>query len=207
VEQYLALQVGMKGKLREADHLERSGHLADAIGILRQLTQTHPTAIMYIKLAAALGKTGDTAATEYAVREALRLDAHAERAHHLLGVTLFVRAKTAPSSNPGVAALYREAVEHFRLSLQQKPANAEAHMCAGQALFALGEKTEAIKHLRMAIVCRPERYEGYYYLGDALAELGNTDEAVLQLRTAVQLAPPADRRPTTRLTQLTMGKN
>jgi tetratricopeptide (TPR) repeat protein len=207
VRECFALQAGLKARMAEVDALEREGRAQEAAQALARIAAKYPTPDVHLKLAAALGRIGDSGQAEQHLRECLRLDPESEPGHHLLGVTLFLRAGAKWAADPDAAwALFRESVGHFRKSLARKPDNAQGHQCLGQALFLLGERDEGVKELRLAVACRPDRYEGHLYLGEALGEIGDRDGAVKELRTAEQLAPPGDPRPRAMIEKVTAGK-
>jgi Flp pilus assembly protein TadD len=203
----LALQVGLKTKLLEIDELVQTGRRGEAIPLLYNLTQTHPSALTYIKYATVVGDLGDGPTAERYLRDALRMDPQAERGYHLLGLVIFMQAEAQKSTDrAGAAARFREAAGHFQTAVKLKPDNADAHRCLARALDELGETDEAVEHLRLAIVCRPEQHAGHLHLGEILARTGQKDEAIRHLRTAVELAPANDPRAKALLESLTKGK-
>ncbi len=192
-----ALGVGRRSRLVQIDELITAGRIDEAIQGLQALNRDSNSPLVECKKAALYGRLGNHERAEFHAREGLKLDADSAPAHHLLAATLYLRAKAKwpqESERDAARALFRECIEHFRLSLRNKPDNVDAYRTLGQALFHIGEKDEAIRQLRLAVACRPERYENHMVLGEFLAEVGEKEEALRVLTTAEQLGPPSDPR-------------
>jgi len=113
--------------------------------------------------------------------------------------TLWTHALACTSQNPtahhnlGLALAHRgqvdEAIAHFRMALEIKPAFAVAHNNLGNALAGRGHFDEAIAHFRKAVEIKPDYAAAHNNLGNALAGRGQADEAIAHYRKALEIKP------------------
>jgi tetratricopeptide (TPR) repeat protein len=92
------------------------------------------------------------------------------------------------------SVLYRQreldqAIEHFRIALQAKPDDADAHYDLGCALSDRGELDEAVRHLRQALRLKPSFAEAHNRLGNVLGLQGDTAGAIGHYQQALQIRP------------------
>ena len=86
---------------------------------------------------------------------------------------------------------YREAIEHYRQTVQAAPDFEMGQMELGFALAKVGQLDEAIQHYRTAIKIKPDYYEAQNNLGNALTQKGEVAEAIQHYRKAVGIRPGA----------------
>lgn len=82
-----------------------------------------------------------------------------------------------------------EAIVHYRIALELKPADVDAANNLGNALLARGRPDEAIAVYEQAIRILPRHAEAHANLGNALARVGRRTEAVAACQRALALDP------------------
>jgi tetratricopeptide (TPR) repeat protein len=197
VDEYVELQVGIQGRLFEAERLDAEGRKAEAAQRLIALADSLPTCRTHMAAGVSLAELGDFAAAEQHFRACLNLDPAHTGANYFLATTLFYEAeglKPGDANRARAKDLYRESARVMRTSLEKKPDNGLAHEFLGRDLFRLGETTEAIRHFREAIVCSPDIPEAHLDLAEALLADGKWDEAAKSVAAAEQLLPAGDPR-------------
>jgi Flp pilus assembly protein TadD len=94
-----------------------------------------------------------------------------------------------------VALLYlgigrmEDAVRHFRVTAESRPASAKARYNLGTALTMAGRMTEAVAEFERAIALDATYALAFANLGGVLLQQGRTRDAVGRLERAVELAP------------------
>jgi protein O-mannosyl-transferase len=83
----------------------------------------------------------------------------------------------------------REAMDHFRRSLQIEPANADALFNLGNAYVKMGDWDEAIANYRLSLKVAPAQADLLSNLGLALASKRQYAEAVTNFEAALKLKP------------------
>lgn len=167
----------LKAALQEALAHYRSGNLARAEQIYRQIVAAAPDALHYADLAIVLETQGkyEEAATTY--QEAIRRDAKAARPHYNLGNLLRDRGKTD------------EAIARYQQAIALNPRYADAHNNLGRLLVEKGRAEDSLSHFRQAIAANPRFSQAHNNLGTALHQAGRIPEAIRCYRRAIELNP------------------
>ena len=131
----------------------------------------------WVALGHALNAAGQRQKAEQAYGQAIRLDGMNEFAHLGLGdLSLTV-------GHP------EEAMRHYELVLDRKPALVPAHLGLGNALALLGRNQEALACYQKALSLKPGQPEAEFASGFVLARLGRTQEAEARYRRALVERP------------------
>jgi tetratricopeptide (TPR) repeat protein len=203
------LVVGKQDRFFYAEKMLRDDqYAAEGIAVLRELVEQYSDDYrLYIALAKALGKRGQTPEAERLLRRAIALAPQRAQAHYFLCLSLFQQASEQwrQGHKPESGVLFEQAADAARKAIDCKPDHALAHAYLGLSLWGLDRKTEAIAALRAAVDCGPDAAEPYLFLGQALAEDGRPTEARPYLEQALRLAPD-DPRARTALDQLKEAK-
>jgi tetratricopeptide (TPR) repeat protein len=148
VEQLVRLQVGLLGRLHQAELLQRQGQLPAAITALREAVVRYPRSdVAWSTLARALGFANDFPGAEQAMQKSTELAP--QRADHwfYLGA-----ARREQGNHKGATAAFRKALE-------LRPTDASAHFQLGESLQALGDAAGAAEAYRLALRYRPDMAE------------------------------------------------
>jgi tetratricopeptide (TPR) repeat protein len=131
--------------LARADLLLTDGHLDEAIGQYRALTENDPSRFEgHNKLGYVLMRTGRSQEALTSIRKALELEPKNAEAHNNLGLAL-MQAGRPP-----------EAIESLRRAAELNPQYAEARYNLGHALVAAGQPAEAAAQFRAALQVKPD---------------------------------------------------
>jgi Flp pilus assembly protein TadD len=85
-----------------------------------------------------------------------------------------------------------EAVTHLREAVASEPANADAHVELGRALWENGDRDEALKETERALAINPKHVDALYNLGAIHANSGDTVGARSDWERAIASAPESD---------------
>jgi tetratricopeptide (TPR) repeat protein len=171
-----ALGADAMARLRQGEHLLKSGQFAAAAEIGRAVLAANPSAAPALQLLGmALAQMGDLSGAEDAMRRYLKLNPRAAGAHSILG---------------NVAMLKREpdaAEKSYRAALALVPGHAETHFNLALALKAQGQMIESLAALNKAIELRPDYAEAVTQSGTVLMAMNNLAAAVEAFRRAIAL--------------------
>jgi protein O-GlcNAc transferase len=198
--------------LQRASALQRSGRLAQAEALYRQILQdnpNHPEALHHLGMIA--HQVGKNRVAVELLSRALSLQPHYVEAHFNLGIVLQAlgKPKQAAASfrrvislKPDLVGAYNnlgfvlqnmnrpdEAAECFRQALNMKPDFAEAHNNLGNAFQDKGDSEHAVASYRRAISLKPDYVEAHANLGIVLQAQGRLEEAASCYRRAIALKP------------------
>jgi len=84
---------------------------------------------------------------------------------------------------------HKEAITHFRKSLQLHSNSASVHNNLANLLYEIGQTSQAIKHYQKALELNPKFAVVHYNLANLLAENNNVNDAILHYQKAVKLKP------------------
>jgi tetratricopeptide (TPR) repeat protein len=84
------------------------------------------------------------------------------------------------------------AITHLREAVASEPANADAHLELGRALWEKGDRDEALKETEKALAINPKHVDALYNLGAIQANLGDTKGARSSWQRAIESAPESD---------------
>ncbi len=110
---------------------------------------------------------------------AIRHTDHNYIAHNNLGLGLIAEGRV------------EEAIEQFRLALENHPYPERPYTNMGHALFLQHHYNEAIRYHNIALDHAPDFFKAHNNLGVALAAEGRFDEAISHYLKAIKLAPDA----------------
>ncbi len=110
-------------------------------------------------------------------RDTIRKNPESWMAHNNLGGVLARRGQV------------RDALRHYRKSLQNRKYKEIALNNIGNQLFRLGRISEAVDHYRRAIALNPKYVKPRAGLGRALAESGTVEEGIKELKEALRVQP------------------
>jgi Flp pilus assembly protein TadD len=131
--------------LARADLLLTDGHLDEAIGQYRELTESDPSRFEgHNKLGYVLMRTGRSQEALASIRKALELEPNNAEAHNNLGLALMQVGQP------------KEAVESLRKAADLNPQYAEARYNLGHALIAANQPTDAATQFRAALEVKPD---------------------------------------------------
>jgi tetratricopeptide (TPR) repeat protein len=199
VDPYLteALTVGRPARFRMVEQLETAHQYREAAERLTELIRDGPEYRAYVGLGQNLGKMGDYAGADRALRSAIELEPEHFKAHYELSRLSVVRGKHERSK-----ARFEEGAASARRAIARRPDYAMARVTLGLCLRELGERKQAIETFRQATQLGPDLAETHLYLGETLAEDGQKTEARECLERAAKLAHPDDHRPREALAKL-----
>jgi tetratricopeptide (TPR) repeat protein len=168
-----------------AHALERQGQSAEALVVLKDLTQLRPRNgrhwYCYSRLLRWRGETAPAnAALESAVsawRAAVKDRPELAEAHNNLSAALLEQGSVA------------EALMEIHESLRLKPTLAEAHSNLGGVLLREQRIDEAIVAYREALRLDPEAFDVEFGLGVAFETQGKVEEAIAAYREAIRMEP------------------
>ena len=164
--------------LHQAIQLHRSGSLAAAEGLYRQVLQIDPAcadAWCYLGVIQVQQDLLDTAAMS--LEKAIQLRPQFSEAHCNLGTVFLFQGKLD------------RAIECYQSALRFQPNLADAHSNLGKAYHELRRYPEAEACSRRALELAPEHGGAWANLGSALQGLGRLDEAVTCCQKAVRYEP------------------
>jgi tetratricopeptide (TPR) repeat protein len=209
LDRIVRLQVGHRGREREATQLEQERRYAEAARVYLEQVEDEPTAQACMGAGLNLARVGDYDRALPLLRRAVALDPDGAQAHYTLAQAQFTRAEERWQQAPGDADAKQwlgEALEHARRAAQLKPDHAKAHLFWGLSLTYLGDPAAAVAPLRQGVACRPEDFDLQLGLGEALLESGRGEEAGPYLENARRLNPK-DPRPARDLERLRHKKD
>jgi protein O-GlcNAc transferase len=156
----------------------RSGRLAEAEAIYRQILAQHPNRVEALHLLGMLAaQQGRLDSAIELLRQAIRLKPGFAEAYDMLANALKAAGKLD------------EALAAYRRAIELKPDLAESHSNLGNVLLELRQFDEAITSYQQAIRLKPNHTGVYCNLGTALYANEQTDDAIAAFRHAVQLKP------------------
>lgn len=197
-----AQTIGRSARLQEISQRELRGDYRTAVEQLTALVQESPDYSVYVALGKNLGKLGDFARAEQALRSAIALAPEKFKAYQELSQVLWMRAdKDDRKDHERARSEFEEAATCARRAIERQPHSAMAYVLLGMSLRRLGQRPQALDAFRTAVDCSPDLAEAHLYLGESLAEGGQTAEARVSLQRAMELAPD-DRRPRAALAKL-----
>jgi tetratricopeptide (TPR) repeat protein len=193
VMDYKQSAAGKQTRLQYVDRLEMLGKRAEALDALREIAAEGPDYRVLTGIGRLLGRAGDLAGAESALREAIRLtDANAKAQRLLSGVLLSqgdeLKRKGGDSQAP--KERFTAALQAARRALAQKADDTESFVFQGLALERLGQKEAALSSFESAVACGPDLPEAHFYLAEALSEAGKSMEARPHWQQVVNLAKP-----------------
>lgn len=127
----------------------------------------------------------------WATRQQLRPWSDPDRLHQ----TALTQTPGAHSVRYNYATLLRdrgraaEAAEHYRIVIEQDPANWRARDELGNLLLDAGDPAAAVALLQRAAELAPQNFEPHYNFGNALERLGRSDEAIEAYQRALTIEP------------------
>lgn len=174
-------------KLARADELRRSGMLAEAEQLCREIVEGDAAdADAWRLLATILSATGRLDAAAESLERALRLRPNdpdiLRQSRSLEAATQYRRAMILASQQKP-----DEAIAALRRTVAVVPDFAEAHFTLGSLLATRGALDEAIGCFRRTIELDPGKVDAHYNLGLALEKLGKPAEAEPHFRRALAL--------------------
>jgi protein O-GlcNAc transferase len=156
---------------------------AAAVQLFRSaLTTPNPATLSSsdtLAYATALAATGDTAAAQQQLTDALALTPGNAPLNDALG-TLIAQSGHIDTALP-----------YFQRAVAADPTLATAQYHLGTALLALNQPTDAISPLTLAAAAQPNRFDFQLQLGKALSATHQDADALTHLHSAIQLATPA----------------
>jgi tetratricopeptide (TPR) repeat protein len=198
-----ALAAGRPARFRQVEDLETREDYREAARQLVELIRERPEYRAYVGLGRNLGKLGDFARAEEALRSAIDMDRDKSRAYYELGRLLWTWAEVDGRKNAEQAkARYEEGAALARQAIARRPDHAMSYIVLGLCLRGLGERKAALSAFRTAVACSPDLTDAHLRLGETLADAGQLAEARTALERAVQLARPDDPRPRAALAKL-----
>ena len=163
-------------KLAVQNH--RSGRLAEAETLYRQILATHPNhAAAQGNLGGVLMAKGEFDAAAAACRRAIELNPSDPIAHNTLGCALIRLGR------------FDEAIATLRAAIGANPNQAEIHNNLAHALHVRGANDESIAAYRQALALRPDYADAHTNLASVLMEMGQDAEAMIAVRRALELQP------------------
>jgi tetratricopeptide (TPR) repeat protein len=179
--------------ITESERLVKQHLFVQSIGAAREAVRLHPSAASHQRLQDAvalqsqldrLAHLADSQISGRNEREAIRtleeglkLNPRAARFHEKLGM---LYARTGQRDR---------AIEHWRLTAQADPDNADCYHLWGQLAFQEGRYLEAAELFRQADEISPFTAEANYRWGLALLRLERWDEAAQRFRQAMVVNP------------------
>ena len=164
--------------LARAIELHRSGNLAAASALYREVLQTQPQHANALHLLGLVARhEGDLARAVEFFTQAIAADPAVAPFRLNRGLTLRALGRTT------------EALDDFQTARRIDPALAEAHHQEGNALKHLGRFAEAVGPLRTTVQLAPKLATAWLNLGTACLEIRELDEAVRAFREALALEP------------------
>jgi protein O-GlcNAc transferase len=198
--------------MRTALQCQKTGRLAEAEALYRQILQVNPQhaeALHYLGVLAGQVKQYDMAVS--LIQQALALQPRNAVAHANLGTFLREKGRLAEAAvacrqaialAPQNAAAHcilghtladqghdQEAAAAYRQALALQPGDAPIHDCLGRLLHRLGQLDQAIASFRHAIALRGDFAQAYCHLGDALYDEKHFGEAIAAYQRAIALRP------------------
>jgi tetratricopeptide (TPR) repeat protein len=197
-----ARTLGRSARWQEIHQRESRGDYRTAVEQLTALLQDSPDYSVYVALGKNLGKLGNFAGAEEALRSAIAMAPERFNAYQELSQLLWMRAERDDRKNRERArGEFEEAASYARRAIERQPHSAMAYVLLGMSLRRLGKRPEALDAFRTAVECSPDLAEAHLYLGETLAEGAQTAEARESIQRAVELAPD-DSRPRAALAKL-----
>jgi Flp pilus assembly protein TadD len=141
----------------EADRVEDEGQRERALGVWRQLAETHPTRNLFLRLARLTEELGLMDDAQRAFKQALKIDGRSALALRGLGILAIDRRNYAAAES-----YLKKACE-----IEEDPGG---FSLLGVALRNVGKDLEAEAAYRRAIRLDPKYEEAYYNLGVLLRD-------------------------------------
>lgn len=159
-------------------------NFSQAVALLRQRNQSHPTLQSRYELARALERAGEVAEakSEYAEFEAAALSMSDSPNNANVDLTFYYLS----SAHKSLEALRIAAKESRN---RQDVATEDAY---AWALYLNGRLEEAEKHIRMALITSPHNAEILYHAGAIAKKRGNTEEAIRYLTSSLNVNPSSE---------------
>ncbi len=176
LEQYteaLRLARSERAALGVARSARATGRAVDAVTVLQTFLKDAPTANAWNELGLIHEQTGDLAAAENALRQAIALDAQSSWLHNNLGYNLMRQEKTA------------EAESAFRRALELNPKSATSRNNLGTILARCGNVEEALKQFQSVA----DRATAHNNLASVLLETGEYERSREELLKALAIRP------------------
>jgi protein O-GlcNAc transferase len=169
---------GINGKLREAGLLHKSGRLAEAEDVYKEILRIAPdhTDILNL-LGLAVFQKGEYSAAEGFIRKAIRINPSNPLYYINLGNALHGLNKENDAANAYLQAL---AIH---------PDHAEALNNLGNVYYVQGKMDKSLSCYKRVIELNGENPDACNNIGIVLRKLGRLDEAVSILRKALELNP------------------
>jgi protein O-GlcNAc transferase len=168
----------LEQSIRQAALHHRSGRLAEAEAIYRQIAREkpdHPIVIHY--LGVVCHQTGRRAEAFELLQRAIRLRPNYAEAYYNLG-NIFVGERR-----------WDEAIAAFEKAIECQPNYATALINLGNTYIRKGELDLAIAACRRAVALNPKIAQGHNNLGTALQMKGESAEAAEAFRRALEINP------------------
>lgn len=196
ISEYARREAGRSARMKAIEELEASNRLPEAVAGLEDVARTNPDDQVLVSLGINLGKMGEFARAERALRVVRTRTPNHAVARYFLGIALFMQAEQAWQSGDrdGAKPRFEEAIKELRKAVELNPERGLAHLYAGQAWKYLGNLPEAEAECRAAVRASPQFGETHLGLGEVLVERGKPSEAIPYLETAIRLAPSNDTR-------------
>ena len=198
--------------IADASKLQRTGHLAEAERICRQILEIDPGHADSMHLLGVIayqtGRLGDACEL---IGKALAIDDQNAGYHSNLGMVLMAQGKLDHAATCYERALaiwpdfvaarlnlgsvfhaqgkFDEAQACCERVLALDPTLAQAHSSLGAVLQAQGKLNEALLCSERAVALNPDLAEAHHNLGRLLRTLGRPDEALASFRCAIALQP------------------
>ena len=168
----------LDGKLKKAGLLHRSGRLAEAENVYKEILKIAPDHAEILNLLGlAVFQKGEYSAAAGFIRKAIRINPSNPLYYINLGNTLHGLNK-----EDGAANAYLQA-------LAIRPDHAEALNNLGNVYYVQGKMDESLSCYERAIKLNKKNPDACNNLGIVLRKLGRLDEAVSMLRKALELNP------------------
>ncbi len=162
----------------EAERLQKSGKLAQAETVYRNLLEEDPEHSEALRLLGLLAhQTGHSDQGSKLILQAIKNQPKNLEAHFNLG-TIYLELGQAT-----------DAVKYFKTALSIDPNSFPCLVNLGNALIAASQFEEAVKQSQIALEIEPDNVEALSNLGQALSKIGKLTEAMDQLRRTVLLRP------------------
>lgn len=169
---------GLNGKLREVALLHRSGRLAEAENVYKEILKIAPDHADTLNLLGfAVFQKGEYNAAAGFIKKAIRINPSNPLYYINLGNTLHGLNKE------------NEAVNAYLRALAIQPDHAEALNNLGNVYYVQGKMDESLSCYKRAIKLNEDNPDACNNLGSTLRKLGRLDEAVSILRKALELNP------------------
>ncbi len=197
--------------IHQANMLRESGHLAEAVPLLRQLIVKEPgMESLYAKLGQSLMLMQEYAQAVPVMRKLVELNPNSADAHFQLGGALVAAqdfAAAVPELEAAIAKVPRwdrarlvlanayghtnrmpDAIKQYEQILEKSPDDYFANLLLGRALMSSGDATGAVPRLKKAAAAQPKTPEPHVALSKAYLKMGRFDDAAQEQFEAQQLS-------------------